>query len=68
MSLDCSADAGAWHADVEVFIDRDGFVVKDGCATGQRWDACVYSELPPKRVRVRSIRGDEAMMCADSAD
>lgn len=59
VSLDCTAAEGIWHADTEVYIDRNGFVVKDGRATEQFWDGSIGSEKRPLRIRVRNIAGDE---------
>lgn len=61
VSLDCTAAEGVWHADAEVYIDRNGFVVKDGRATERFWDGSIGSEKRPLRIRVRNIAGDETM-------
>lgn len=61
VSLDCTAAEGVWHADTEVYIDRNGFVVKDGRATERFWDGSIGSEKRPLRIRVRNIAGDETM-------
>lgn len=61
VSLDCTAAEGPWHADAEVYIDRNGFQVVDGRATDQFWDGSVSSERPPLRIRVRNIAGDETV-------
>ena len=60
VSLDCTASDGVWHADAEVYIDRNGFVVKDGRPTDQFWDGTISSEQRPLRIRVRNIAGDES--------
>jgi len=67
VSLDCTASEGVWHADAEVFIDRNGFVVKDGRATNRFWDGTISSERKPLRIRVRNIAGDEATKVVQSA-
>ena len=54
VSLDCtSADpADSWHSDAEIFIDRLGYVRKDGT---------IVSGLRPLRLKVRNICGDETV-------
>ena len=61
VSLDCTSAEGPWHADSETYIDRNGYVVKDGHATDQFWDGSVSSNKPPLRIRVRNIAGDETV-------
>lgn len=59
VSADCTADEGPWHADSEVLIDRNGFVVCDGKPTSMFWDGTLRCEQVPLRIRVRNICGDE---------
>lgn len=61
VSLDCTAGEGLWHADAEVYIDKTGFVVRDGVASKDFWDGSVSSEKRPLRIRVRNIAGDETI-------
>lgn len=61
VSLDCTSPDGAWHADAEVYIDRNGFVTRDGRPTTQLWDGSIGSERRPLRIRVRNIAGDETV-------
>ena len=67
VSLDCTSAEGAWHADAEIYIDRNGFVVRDGHPTEQFWDGSVGSEKRPLRIRVRNIAGDETMRAVQPA-
>lgn len=63
VSLDCtSADpADSWHSDAEIFIDRLGYVRKDGVETKAFWDGTIVSGLRPLRLKVRNICGDETV-------
>lgn len=61
VSLDCTASEGPWHADAEVYIDRDGRVERNGVPTGAVWDGSVCSDRAPLRVKVRNISGDECV-------
>ena len=59
MSADCTSGEGPWHADAEVRVDKNGFVVRDGHPTREFWDGTLRCELPPLRIRARNICGDE---------
>ena len=59
LSLDCSKSDGVWHSDSEIKIDKLGYVIKNGEKTKEFWDACIYSEQQPKRLKIRNICGDE---------
>jgi adenine-specific DNA-methyltransferase len=63
VSLDCSTAEGTapWHSDAEVKIDKAGYVLKNGVKTACLWDACVYSEDKPLRMKIRNICGDETV-------
>ena len=63
VSLDCtSADpADSWHSDAEIFIDRLGYVRKDGVETKAFWDGTIVSGRRPLRLKVRNICGDETV-------
>lgn len=61
VSLDCTADSGPWHADAEVFIGKDGLIVRDGAAQGVFWDGSLCSKERPLRIKVRNIAGDECV-------
>ena len=64
VSLDCThAEKNApWHSDSEIKIDKLGYVIKNGKKTNEFWDACIYSEEKPLRMKVRNICGDETIM------
>ena len=64
ISLDCThAEKNApWHSDSEIKIDKLGYVIKNGKKTNGFWDACIYSEEKPLRMKVRNICGDETIM------
>ena len=63
VSLDCtSADPGSpWHSDAEIFIDRLGYVRRDGVETKAFWDGTIASGRRPLRLKVRNICGDETV-------
>ena len=63
ISLDCThAEKNApWHSDSEIKIDKLGYVIKNGIKTNEFWDACIYSEEKPFRMKVRNICGDETV-------
>lgn len=64
ISLDCThAEKNApWHSDCEIKIDKLGYVIKDGIKTNDFWDACIYSEEKPLRMKIRNICGDETII------
>lgn len=63
ISLDCThAEKNSpWHSDSEIKIDKLGYVIKDGIKTNDFWDACIYSEEKPLRMKIRNICGDETV-------
>ena len=58
LSLDCTNAEGAWHSDVEIKIDKKGFVTRDGVKTKEFWDGAIASANQPLRLQVRNIAGD----------
>lgn len=63
ISLNCStADKNApWHSDSEIKIDKLGYVVKHGTKTTEFWNACIYCDQKPLRMKIRNICGDETI-------
>lgn len=63
LSLDCTnaAPDAPWQSDVEVKIDKTGFVILNGKKTTNLWDATISSEQKPLRLKIRSICGDETI-------
>lgn len=61
LSLDCTADAGEWHSDSEIKIDKLGYVTKNGVKTKEFWDGTISSERKPLRLKIRNICGDETV-------
>lgn len=63
ISLDCSTTDKdvAWHSDCELKIDKLGYVVKNGLKTTDFWDACIYCDQKPLKMKVRNICGDETI-------
>lgn len=63
ISLDCtqSEKNAPWHSDSEIKIDKLGYVIKNGIKTNEFWDACIYSEEKPLRMKIRNICGDETI-------
>lgn len=62
VSVDCSSADGVWHADAEIYIDKLGYVVKDGQRTESLWDGTICCEEKPLRIKVRNISGDETVV------
>lgn len=64
LSLDCtnSDPSTPWHSDAEIFIDRNSFVVRDGTKTKDFWDGTITCSLPPCRLKLRNICGDETVL------
>lgn len=62
LSLDCTSDAGEWHSDSEIKIDKKGFVSLNGKDTKDFWDGSIRSEKEPLRLKVRNICGDESII------
>lgn len=67
LSLDCTADAGEWHSDSEIKIDKLGYVTANGVKTKTFWDGSISSEMMPKRLKIRNICGDETVWLVDNA-
>ena len=63
LSLDCTtADPKApWHSDIEIKINRLGYVIKNGAKTTDFWDATICSDDQPLRLKIRNICGDETI-------
>jgi adenine-specific DNA-methyltransferase len=62
VGADCTAAEGAWRSDAEIKIDKRGFVIRDGKRTRDLWDATLPCPRKPKRIKVRSIAGDETLI------
>lgn len=62
VSADCTASEGPWHSDAEIKIDKNGLVIRDGKKTKAFWDATLPCPKPPKRIKIRSIAGDETLI------
>jgi adenine-specific DNA-methyltransferase len=63
VALDCTNTEGEWHSDVEIKIDKNSFVVRDGKKSKDFWDGTISSEAQPLRLKVRNIAGDETVIC-----
>lgn len=63
ISLDCTniEKKAAWHSDCEIKIDKLGFVIINGVKSNEFWDACIYSDNKPLRMKIRNICGDETV-------
>lgn len=61
LSLDCTASEGEWNSDSEIFIDKLGYVVRNGSKTKDFWDGTITSEKKPLRLKIRNICGDETV-------
>jgi len=62
ISLDCENSEGQWHSSSEIKIDKLGYVINDGVKSDNFWDATIISKKQPKRLKVRSIAGDETII------
>jgi adenine-specific DNA-methyltransferase len=62
LSLDCHHPDGPWHSDVELKMDKKGYVSRNGAKTGQFWDGTLSSPAKPLRLKVRNIAGDESIV------
>ena len=62
VSADCTESQGPWHSDAEIRIDKTGLVIRDGKKTKAFWDATLPCPNPPKRIKIRSIAGDETFI------
>jgi len=67
VSLDCTANKGQWHADSEIKIDKNGFVIREGKKTKEFWDGKIQSKKKPLRMKVRNIAGDESILFFERA-
>ncbi len=64
ISLDCtnSDKQAPWHSDAEIKIDRLGYVILNGKKTKDFWDATIYCDNRPLRMKSRNICGDETVI------
>jgi len=65
ISLDCTAKDGIWKSDVELKIDKNGYVILNGKKTKEFWNAKIVSENKPLRMKIRNIAGDESVIIID---
>ncbi len=68
VSADCTLADGPWHSDAEIKIDKRGFVMRDGKKTKIFWDGTLACPRPPKRIKIRSIAGDETILILAASD
>ena len=63
ISLDCTnADkSAAWYSNSEIKIDKLGYLIKNGVKTTNFWDASIYCDKRPLRMKIRNICGDETV-------
>lgn len=62
LAVDCTHDAGAWHSDDEIKIDKNSLVLRNGLKTNEFWDGTLTTARRPLRLKVRNIAGDEAVV------
>jgi len=65
ISLDCTSKDGIWKSDVELKIDKNGYVILNGKKTKEFWNAKIVSEKKPLRMKIRNIAGDESVIVID---
>lgn len=67
LSLDCqTAEKPApWHSDVEIKIDKAGYMIRNGKKTNTLWDGTISTDdnvHRPLRLKIRNICGDETVI------
>ena len=62
LSVDCSSTDGEWHSDIEIKIDKNGYVLLNGTKTKQFWDGTMQIDKKPLRLKIRNICGDESII------
>ncbi|MBN8565722.1 MAG: site-specific DNA-methyltransferase [Flavobacteriales bacterium] len=62
ISIDCKNDDGKWESSTEIKINKLGFVIENGIKKEELWDGFIKSANKPKRLKVRSIAGDETII------
>lgn len=67
LSLDCqTAEKSApWHSDVEIKIDKAGYMIRNGKKTNTLWDGTITTDdnaHKPLRLKIRNICGDETII------
>jgi len=62
ISIDCKNNSGIWHSSVEIKIDKLGYTIRDGVKENTFWDGRIICNEEPKRLKVRSIAGDETII------
>ena len=55
-----SADA-SWHSDMEIKIDKLGYVILNSVKQNYFWDGTIKCEHRPYRMKIRNICGDESI-------
>lgn len=67
IGADCTAAEGPWHSDAELKLDKTGSIIKAGKKTKTCWDATLACPSAPRRIKIRSITGDETILPAPAA-
>ena len=62
VGLDCTNSDGIWKSDMEIKIDKNGYVIKDGQKTKEFWNSRISLKKKPLRMKVRNIAGDESII------
>jgi adenine-specific DNA-methyltransferase len=62
VSLDCTNKEGVWQSNIEIKIDKNSFVIRNGKKTKEFWDGKIRSETKPLRMKIRNIAGDESLI------
>lgn len=62
ISIDTKNKSGIWHSSIEIKIDKLGYVIKDGIKGDNFWDGKINCKDEPKRLKIRSISGDETII------
>lgn len=62
ISIDCSNMDKEWESSNEIKIDKLGYVIEQGEKKDVFWDGKITSKNAPKRIKIRSIAGDETII------
>ena len=65
VSVDCKSGKGKWTSTSEVKIDKAGYAIINGEKTKKPWDGSIECPQKPKRLKVRSIAGDETIVSVE---
>ena len=62
IAVDCQNSDGLWNSNLEIKIDKLGYMIINGEKTKNFWNGKIQSEKKPFRLKVRNISGDEIIV------